>query len=76
LSHEVFYLEGTYNFWGGPPRPPPPPQTPLPVPPPGQKGYQSAPFSNRHPSAYSSRPETVMPQSYGGITKIRTPMHT
>jgi len=33
---------------------PPTPQTPLPIPLPRQKGYQSAPFSNRHPSAYSS----------------------
>jgi len=54
----------------------PPPQTPLLVPPPKQKGYQSAPFSNRHPFAYSSRPETEVLQSYGAKTEIRTPMHT
>jgi len=42
-----------------------PPPTPLPVPPPKQKGCQSAPFSNRHSSAYSSRPETEVLQSYG-----------
>jgi len=54
----------------------PPPQTSLPVPPPKQKGYQSATFSNRHPSAYSSRPETKVLQSYGAKTEIRTPMNT
>ena len=47
-----------------------------PLPPPRQKGYQSAPFSNRHPSAYSSRPETEVLQSYGAKTEIRMPMHT
>jgi len=54
----------------------PPPQTPLPVPPPKQKGYQFAPFQNRHPSAYSSKPETEVLQSYGAKIEIRTPMHT
>ena len=74
-----FFLDGTRRqfFWkahflGWPPLPP---LSPLPVPPPGQKGYQSAPFIDRHPSAYSSRPETEVLQSYGAKTEIRTPMH-
>ena len=54
----------------------PPPQTPLLVPPPKLKGYQSAPFSKRHPSAYSSRPETEVLQNNGAKTEIRTPTHT
>jgi hypothetical protein len=63
------FLNGAVGFiWEG--------TYPLPVPPPGQKGYQSAPFSNRHPSAYSSRPETEVLQSYGARTEIQTPMHT
>ena len=65
---------GTCDFWAGPPCPPP--LTPLLVPQPGQKGYQSALFLNRHPSAYSSRPETGVLQSCGAKTEIRTPMHT
>ena len=28
-----------------------------------------------HPSAYSSRPETEVLQSYGAKTEIQTPMH-
>jgi len=55
---------------------PPPPNTHHPVPPPRQKGYHSAPFGILHPSAYSSKPETIMLQSYGTKTEIRTPMHT
>jgi len=67
-----FFWNGTYTFLGGPPAPP---QTPLLVPPPGQKGCQSAPISNRHPSAHSSRPEIEALQSYGGKTEIRTHAH-
>jgi len=52
------------------------PTPPSGVPPPRQKGYQSAPLSNRYPSAYSSRPKTEVLQSYGTKTEIRTPMHT
>ena len=62
-------------FWFGGPLPPPP-QIPLPVPPPKQKVYQTAPSSNRHPSAYSPRPEIEVLQSYGVKIEIRTPMHT
>ena len=51
----------------------PPPQKPLPVPPPKQKGYQSAPFSNKHPSAYSSRPKTEVLQSYGAKLRYGRP---
>jgi len=58
------------------PEGPPTPQTPLPVPQPRQKAYQSAPFWILHPSAYSSRPETELLQSYGAKIEIRTPMHT
>ena len=58
-----------------PPCPSPPlPINPLPVTPPGQKGYQSVPFSNRHP--YSSRPKTEVLQSYGAKQKIRTSMQS
>jgi len=41
-----------------------------------KKGYQSAPFINRHPSAYSSTSETEVLQSYGAKTEIWTPMNT
>ena len=58
------------------PEGPPTPKTPLPVPLPDKKGYHSAPLWILHPSAYSSRPETAVLQSYGAITEIRTPMHT
>ena len=54
---------------------PPTPQPPLPVSPPKQKGYQSAPFKILHPSAYSSRPESEVLQSYGAKMETRTPMH-
>jgi hypothetical protein len=64
---------GTYDFWAGPPCPP---LTPLLVPALEQKGYQSAHYFNRHPSAYSSRPEIEVLQSYGAKIEIRTPMHT
>jgi len=62
-------------FWFGGPWAAPP-NTHHPVPPPGQNGYQSAPFTNRHPSAYSSRPETEVLQSYGAKIEVQTPMHT
>ena len=45
-----FYFFGRHvYFLGWTPLRAPPPQTLLPMPPPGQKGYQSAPFSNRNP---------------------------
>jgi len=44
-----FYFFGWHvSFWGGNPEGPPTPKNPLPVPPLDKKGYQSAPFSNRH----------------------------
>jgi len=70
---EKNYEGNMYYFWDGPPNPPPTPQTPLPMPPPGQKGYQSAPFTNRLPSAYSSRPEIDVLQSYGAKTRYGRP---
>ena len=76
FAQEVFFWKACTFFGVDPPAPPPPPQKTLLVPPPRQKGYQSAPFSNRHPSAYSSRPETEVLQSYGAKTEIRMPMHT
>ena len=42
LSAGAFVLEGMSTFWGGPPYKPPTPQTPLPVPPPRQKGFKYA----------------------------------
>ena len=77
LTRRVFFS----YFWKACPLfgvapPPPPPQTPLPVLPPRQKGYQSAPFFILHPSAYSSRLKTEVLQSHGAKTKIRTPLHT
>ena len=61
----IFYF-GWTPLLGWTPLPPPPPFTPhLVPPPPGQKGYQYAPYSNKHPSAYSSRPEIETLQSYG-----------
>ena len=52
------------------------PHPPNPVRPPKQRGYQSARFSNRHPSAYSLGPETEVLQSCRAKTEIGTPMHT
>jgi len=69
----LFLLDDTCTFGVDTPEGPP---TPLPVPPPDKKGYHSAPFGILHPSAYPSIPETIMPQSYGTKTEIRTPMHT
>ena len=73
-----FYFLGTTRLLFGvdTPEVPPTPLTPLPVPPPDKKGYHSAPFGVLHLSAYSSIPETIMPQSYGTKTEIRTSMHT
>jgi len=50
-QENVFWRKAHPIFGLGPPDPPP-----LPVPPPKQKGYQSAPFSSRYRSAYSLRP--------------------
>jgi hypothetical protein len=41
-----FFLEGRFTFWGGHPWGTTYPKTPLPVPPPNQKGYHSASFFN------------------------------
>ena len=70
------YFFGRHVFGVGTPEGPPTPQTPLPVPPPRQIGYQSTPFWILHPSAYSSRHETELLQSYGAKTETRTPMNT
>ena len=59
-----------------PPDPPPTTQTPLLVPPPDKKGTNLLLFSNRHPSAYSSRTKTEVLQSYGAKAEIQTPMLT
>jgi len=69
-------VDVTRKFWPGLPRGTTHPPDPHPLPLPRQKGYQSAPFTNGHPSAYSSRPETEMLQSNGAKTEIRMPMHT
>jgi hypothetical protein len=74
-GHNVFG-QACLMFGINPPDPPPTPYPPLSVPPPRRKGYQSAPVSNRHPSAYLSRPETEVLQGYGAKTEIRMPMHT
>ena len=72
----LIFLEGTYTFGVGTLKGTSTPQTPLPEPPPRQKGYQSAPFWILHPSAYSLRPETGLLQSYGAKTEVQTPVHT
>ena len=72
----LFFWTTRLLFGVDTPEGPPTSQTPLPVPPPDKKGYHSAPFGILHPSAYSLIPETIMPQSYGTKTEIRTPMHT
>ena len=72
----VFFWKACILFGVAPPAPPPLTPPPFLVPPPGQKGYQSAPSSNRHPSASSSKPETEVLQIYGAKTEIRTPMYT
>ena len=72
----VLFWKARLLFGVNTPEGPPTPLTPLPVTPPGQKGYQSAPFQILHPSAYSSRPETEVLQSYGAKTEMQIPMHT
>ena len=75
-SGGCFFFSDTFAFWVDTLKGPPIPKTPLPVPPPDKKGYHSAPFWILHPSAYLSRPEIIMPQSYGTKIEIRTPMPT
>ena len=72
----LFLLDDTCTFGVDIPEGPPTPQTPLPVPPPDKKGHHFALFIILHLSAYSSIPETKMPQIYGTKTEIQTPMHT
>jgi len=58
---KVMILEASWArviFGVDTPEGPPTPKTPLPVLPPRQKGYQPAPFSDQHQSAYSSTSET------------------
>ena len=53
--------------------PPPKPPSSAPI---RTKRVPICSFLNRHPSAYSSRPETKVLQSFGAKTEIRTPVHT
>jgi len=71
----LFFFRRHVHFLGWTSEGPPTPQTPLPVLPPRQKGYQSAPFWTILPSAYSSKPETELSLSYKAKTEIGTPAH-
>jgi len=63
-----FFLDGAFTFWGGHPWGTTHPQSPPSSGPTRQKRVPFCSFWILHPSVYSSRPETIMPQSYGAKT--------